>query len=54
MKLFGWALILAGGGLVVVGIRQTLKGFQPDETADLDYEPVDDGSRAYDDLNDGI
>ena len=37
MKLFGWALILAGGGLVVYGVRRlSAPAAEPD---DPDYEP---------------
>lgn len=37
MKLFGWALILAGGGLVVYGVRRLSK--PSDEPGDPDYDP---------------
>jgi hypothetical protein len=54
VKLFGWALILVGGGLVVVGARKLLTQVEPDEP--------DDGSTYYSDgpelpdpdLNDGV
>jgi hypothetical protein len=61
VKLFGWALILTGGGLVVVGIRQAVKGFRSDEpemekVTPPAYDQADWGSDTIHphDLNDGV
>lgn len=39
MKLFGWALIITGGGLVVLGARKLLGTA---EEVDYKYEPEDE------------
>ncbi len=60
MKLFGWALILAGGGLVAYGVRKL--SAPSAEPGDPDYDETDMTEEEFDaqylhhrdDLNDGV
>ncbi len=61
MKLFGWALILVGGGLAVVGVRKLIA--PPAEPGDPDYDEfgeLDMTEKEFDaqvqqaELNDGV